>query len=180
MSNDCGSSSLELVSMLNYFSNHQSKPFNMSQLKQPLTKITTGMASGVLVFSLAGCQQAEPENTPVSQAPAPLTATDSATASIVYADGVYTVDGVYQSPGGQEEIGVTLTLADGVITDAQVEPRASLPISKKMQEDFAANYQTQVLGQRIESLELGKVSGSSLTPKGFNDALEKIKLQAQS
>jgi hypothetical protein len=47
-----------------------------------------------------------------------------------------------------------------------------------MQTDFAANYKTQVIGKKIEGLELSKISGSSLTPKGFNDALEKIRSQA--
>jgi hypothetical protein len=37
-----------------------------------------------------------------------------------------------------------------------------------------------VVGKNISELQLTKVSGSSLTPQGFMDALEKIKAEAQS
>lgn len=97
-----------------------------------------------------------------------------------YKDGVYTAVGDYTSPGGAEEIGVTLTLTNGVITDSSVEVKATRPTSKMKQEDFAAHYKEFVAGKNIDEVELTKVSGSSLSPKGFNDALEKIKTQAQS
>lgn len=97
-----------------------------------------------------------------------------------FQDGEYTAVGNYTSPGGAEQVGVTVVLVDGVITESQVEVKATRPISKTKQEDFAANYQEQVVGRNIEEVELTKVSGSSLTPKGFNDALEQIRLQAQS
>jgi Tfp pilus assembly protein PilV len=97
-----------------------------------------------------------------------------------YKDGTYTAVGNYTSPGGQEELGVTLTLASGVVVDSQVEVKATRPISKERQEDFAENYQSQVVGKSIDEISLGKISGSSLSPKGFNDAVEKVKTQAQS
>lgn len=93
-------------------------------------------------------------------------------------DGTYTAVGNYTSPGGQEDLGVTLTIANGVITESEVEVMATRPISKTRQEDFAANYKEMVVGKSIDGLELGKVSGSSLSPKGFNDAVAKIKEQA--
>jgi hypothetical protein len=97
-----------------------------------------------------------------------------------YKDGTYTVVGNYTSPGGQEELGVTLTLASGVVVDSQVEVKATRPISKERQTDFANNYESEVVGKNIDEISLGKVSGSSLSPKGFNDAVEKVKSQAQS
>lgn len=105
--------------------------------------------------------------------------TDASTASS-YKDGTYTVVGEYTSPGGPEELGVTLVLAKGVVTDATVEVKATRPASKERQTDFAANYKTEVVGKNIEEVNLGKVSGSSLSPKGFNDAVEKIKAEAKS
>lgn len=99
---------------------------------------------------------------------------------ITYKDGEYTVIGNYISPGGTEEIGVTVTLENGIITEAEVEPRATRPISKEKQADFEANYKPMVIGKKIDEVRLTKVSGSSLTPKGFNDALEKVKAQARS
>lgn len=100
------------------------------------------------------------------------------TETSAYKDGTYTAVGTYTSPGGTEELGVTLTLANGVITDSEVEVKATRPISKTRQEDFAAHYKDMVVGKDIADLELGKVSGSSLSPKGFNDAVAKIKEEA--
>ena len=95
-----------------------------------------------------------------------------------YKDGTYTVDGDYTSPGGAEVIGVTITLKDGVITESSVETKATRPNSVKFQGIFAENYKPLVDGKKIDEVKLDKVSGSSLSPKGFNDALEKIKTEA--
>lgn len=97
-----------------------------------------------------------------------------------YKNGTYTADGEYITPGGQEKVGVTLTLTDGVISEINVEEKGILATSKKMQADFGANYKPMVMGKNINEVTLTKVSGSSLTPKGFNDALTKIKAQAAS
>lgn len=97
-----------------------------------------------------------------------------------YKDGTYTAVGNYTSPGGQEELGVTLTVDNGVVTASEVEVKATRPISKERQTDFANNYESLVVGKSIDEISLSKVSGSSLSPKGFNDAVEKIKTQAQS
>jgi len=37
-----------------------------------------------------------------------------------------------------------------------------------------------VIGKNIADVQLSRVSGSSLTPEGFNNALATIKSQAQS
>lgn len=97
-----------------------------------------------------------------------------------YADGTYTATGNYISPGGAEEIGVTITLQSGVIVDAKVERRATRPTSVKMQTAFESGFSAMVIGKNIDEVELDKVSGSSLTPKGFNEALVEIKAQAQA
>jgi hypothetical protein len=96
-----------------------------------------------------------------------------------YEDGIYEVTGQYVSPGGDEEIGVSVTLVNDVITDVEVEPRATRPISVNMQTIFNENYEQFVMGKNIDEVQLDKVSGSSLTPKGFNDAIEKVKSQAK-
>lgn len=98
----------------------------------------------------------------------------------IYQNGTYEVMGQYMSPGGPEQIAVKLTLQDGLITTAEVKPQAERPNSVKFQGIFADNYKEFVLGKNIDELKLDKVAGSSLTPKGFNDALEKIKAEAQS
>jgi hypothetical protein len=97
-----------------------------------------------------------------------------------YEDGTYSADGVYRSPAGAEEIHVTLTLEDDIITAAQVEGTATNPKSKVMQGQFIAGFNEQVVGKSIDELSLGVVNGSSLTPKGFMDAVAKIKVEAAS
>lgn len=97
-----------------------------------------------------------------------------------YADGTYTVTGNYVSPGGPRDIGVTVVLANGVITDATFEGKATDATSKRFQGEFGSNFKPMVVGKNIDEVVLTKVSGSSLTPKGFNDALEKIRIEAKS
>jgi len=97
-----------------------------------------------------------------------------------FKDGVYDVVGEYVSPGGPESINVKLTLKNNVITEAEVVPNATLENSVKFQGLFIDNYKEMVVGKSISDLKLDKIAGSSLTPKGFNDALEKIKSQAKS
>jgi len=97
-----------------------------------------------------------------------------------YKDGEYTQTGDYTSPGGAEQITVKLTLKKGLVEDAEVTPHAERPFSVKWQGVFTENFKSLVVGKNIKDLNLGKVAGSSLTPKGFNNALEKIKAEAKS
>lgn len=97
-----------------------------------------------------------------------------------YKDGTYTMNGSYFSPGGEESVGVTVTLKNGIITDSLVQVLATRPISIKLQGVFTVNYKPLVIGKSINDVVLDKVSGSSLTPKGWNDAIAKIKAQAKS
>lgn len=155
---------------------------NSTAIVLPIVGIIVIAAIGLFVFN---SRQTETVTSPNMPPPAAVTnsgsSVDSETANNgPFKDGVYSVTGNYTSPGGQEEIGVTLTLADGVVTDSQVEVRATRPISKMKQTDFSEHYKTEVVGKSLSELQLSKVSGSSLTPKGFNDALQKIKAEAQS
>jgi len=97
-----------------------------------------------------------------------------------YKDGTYSAIGNYTSPGGAETLGVSLTLANGVVKDATVEKKAFRPNSIEFQTEFADNFKPQVIGKSIDEIHLTKVSGSSLAPKGFNDAVDKIKAEAKS
>lgn len=97
-----------------------------------------------------------------------------------YKDGTYSVTGNYVSPGGPRELNVTLTLADGVITNAETVGTATDATSKRFQGEFVNNFKPLVVGKNIDEVLLEKVAGSSLSPKGFNDAVEKIKTEAQS
>lgn len=110
----------------------------------------------------------------------PTQTTSMTATTVALKDGTYKSEGAYTSPGGEEKIGLTVTLKDGLISDVEFEPMAKLPGSVKFQEIFSQNYKTMVVGKNISEVKLDKVAGSSLTPKGFNDALQKIIVQAQS
>ncbi len=97
-----------------------------------------------------------------------------------YKDGSYDVVGDYVSPGGPEQIEVKMTLKDNTIADVEVISKAERPQTKNFQGIFIANYKPLVVGKNINEVHLTKVSGSSLTPKGFDDALEKIKAAAKA
>lgn len=112
------------------------------------------------------------------ETPLPVpSATEEITPS-VYKNGTYTAVGNYTSPGGAETVKVTVTLEDGKIVDSVFEPQATRPMSVKFQGIFGENYKVLVVGKNADEVKLDKVSGSSLTPKGFNDAIEKIKAEA--
>ena len=101
------------------------------------------------------------------------------THALLYKDGTYDVKGNYVSPGGPEQIGVLLTIKDDKIADISVTPQATRKLSQKYQDIFTENYKPLVMGKNIDEVQLDKVSGSSLTPKGFNDAIQQIKEQAK-
>ncbi len=118
---------------------------------------------------------------PMEKKQAPTSKADEQSPNVKnYQDGTYQATGKYISPGGEREIAVSVTLKDGVVTDSTFEGFATDPASKRFQGEFAEGFKPLVVGKNIDELNLQKVSGSSLTPKGFMDALESIKTQAQS
>lgn len=99
----------------------------------------------------------------------------------VYKDGTYTAVGNYNSPGGDDQIQVTVTLKNDIITDATVTSLVAMGgPSKLFQNQFIAGFKQQVIGKNIADVRLTKVSGSSLTPLGWNDAIAKIEGQAKA
>lgn len=98
----------------------------------------------------------------------------------IYKNGIYSSVGNYISPGGAESIDVQMTLSNDVITHVTVVAKADLPASQFWQEAFIKGHKEFVVGKKIDEVNLTKVSGASLTPKGFNDAIAKIKVQARS
>jgi uncharacterized protein with FMN-binding domain len=98
----------------------------------------------------------------------------------VYSDGTYTAAVNYSSPGGNEEIKVSIILQKDVVISATVNAEASDALSKNYQDRFIAVYKGYVIGKKINTIKLSAVSGSSLTSKGFNEALQQIEKQAQA
>ncbi len=110
----------------------------------------------------------------------PVKITTGKTVSSTYKDGTYTATGSYRSPGGQDQIQITVALKNDIITSVSAVPMAGDRESKEYQAKFISGYQSVVVGKDISTLKLGAVSGSSLTPIGFNDAITQIKTQAQA
>lgn len=104
----------------------------------------------------------------------------NAVKSSKYKNGIYSVTASYDSPAGSEDIGVSVTLKSDVIVDSSVTPMAGDGRSQKYQQAFIGGYKPYVIGKNIDSVNLDVVSGASLTPIGFNDALAAIKAKAQN
>jgi hypothetical protein len=106
--------------------------------------------------------------------------TEPAVAKSVYVDGVYSAVGTYMSPGGQDQISVSVALTNDTITRAEVLTVTADKTSQKYINKFIDGYKVYVVGKSIKDLNLSKVSGSSLTPIGFNNAITQIKSKAKA
>jgi hypothetical protein len=126
----------------------------------------------------------EVTNTPVTQelAVTPTKETDTTTNTTTndYQDGAYEADVTYLTPARSEYLlDVSLTLTKDVVTGvnitysqgAEKDPNAA---------KFEAVYKTQVIGKDIDTLNLSRIGGASLTTGAFNNALATIKTNAKS
>jgi uncharacterized protein with FMN-binding domain len=150
--------------------------------------VFAGIAGLSLAGTVAGCAPSATESTPAAPGASPAetsAATPSAgTSSLAssgstYKDGTYSADGNYVSPNGTETVGVQLTLAGGKVADVNITQHPSNPNTRKFQGEFAGGIAAQIVGKNIDELNVSKVAGSSLTSGGFNQAVEKIKQEAQ-
>ena len=127
--------------------------------------------AGLLV--LAGCSGAAD-----AEGSADPDTADSGSATGEYTDGTYTAEGSYQTPETVETISVTLTLADGVVTEVEVTGDPQAPETEQFQGQFIDGIAEEVVGVAIDELDVSRVAGSSLTSGGFNSAVEDIREQA--
>jgi hypothetical protein len=147
------------------------------------TMAVSGLAV-VLVIALLVYSNTQPKTpAPVSETSTTISATASSTSTETMMkalkDGSYTVKGMYTSPAGPDEIDVTITLKDGMVTESEVTALAENPKSKFFQGKFVETYKTSVEGKKVSDLKnLVAVGGASLTTKGFIDALSKVEAQA--
>jgi uncharacterized protein with FMN-binding domain len=149
--------------------------------------VFVGVAGLSLAGTVAGCAPAATSATPATTsgttsgaATVPSgTASTLASSGSLYQDGTYSADGTYVSPNGTETVGVELTLAAGTVTAVNITQHPSNPNTRKFQGEFAGGIAAQVVGKSIDELNVSKVAGSSLTSGGFNQALDKIKAEAQ-
>lgn len=97
-----------------------------------------------------------------------------------YRDGTYSATIRYHTPETTESLGVSLTLSGDKVSAATVTSGAEDPKSKRYQGLFISEYKPFVVGQPIDSLQVDRVGGASLTSRGFNAALMQIKAQAKA
>ncbi|MFW0795770.1 calcium-binding protein [Gordonia sp. CPCC 205515] len=142
---------------------------------------TAGLAIALATVGLvAGACSSDDSSGTATSTPAEAADTSAASAAAgTYKNGTYSATGHYVSPGGPQQVGVTVTLSNGVIDSLQLDTSQTKGTSKEYQGKFASGINALVVGKSIDELDVHKVAGSSLTSTGFNDAIEQIKTEAQ-
>jgi uncharacterized protein with FMN-binding domain len=136
-----------------------------------------------VVGTLAGCSASTPSSAGAGAATGTTTSGSGSTttsSTATYKDGTYSAPGAYSSPGGQEQIKVTLTLAKNVITAMKVVTVKADPTATGYEHQFEGGISAATVGKNINTLNIGVVAGSSLTSMGFNQALATIKADAKN
>ncbi len=121
----------------------------------------------------------EPAPTPTNATPETPTSKPEVVAQTSdYNDGSYTTSVTYMTPKKDEyALDITLTLANDVVVDADIVYTKGAEKDPNAQR-FEAAYEAVVIGKDIDTLNLSRVGGASLTTGAFNNALAKIKLDA--
>jgi uncharacterized protein with FMN-binding domain len=125
-----------------------------------------------------------PINSSIVPTPIPaIPQSSNADLNSTYKNGTYTASGSYTSPGGRETIDVALTIANDTVTAVNVTPHPDNPTTSQYQNRFKNGVSGRIVGKKVDNAKIsisdGNVNGSSLTLRGFNQALELIKSQAK-
>ena len=146
----------------------------ISTAPRPL-RVSAAAASVIGIAALAGCSAGGTTPAPTGAGSSPDAGTGGS-----YTDGTYTAEGSYSTPESVETITVTLTLADGVVSDVEVVGEPTRAESQQYQGQFIGGIADEVVGKSLDDISVSRVAGSSLTSGGFNQAVEDIKAQASS
>jgi uncharacterized protein with FMN-binding domain len=145
-----------------------------------LLVLITFLVMGAKTFARHSNTTSTPaQATTVATKPASSTPATSATNG-TYKDGSYMATGSYNSPGGTQKVLVNLTIANGAVSDATAQGQAKDGVAMIYQSDFSSGFKQFVVGKKLDTIHLSRVSGSSLTSQGFNSALKQIESQAKS
>ena len=147
-------------------------PRNSATHPHVLSRVGAVGAAGLGLLALAGCAATTADGGGSGDGSA------SGDTSATYADGTYTATGGYTAPSGQEEVEVELTLEGDTVTAVTVTPTATDRQAAGFQQQFADGIAAEVVGKDIDSLNVSRVAGSSLTSGGFNAAVDTIKAEA--
>ncbi|WP_431071594.1 FMN-binding protein [Microbacterium phyllosphaerae] len=136
-----------------------------------------GVAGLLVLAGCSGTADAEDQSTDTGTDTS-TESTDSGASTGDYTDGTYSADGSYQTPETVESISVTLTIADGVVTEVEVTGDPKARETEQYQGQFIDGISDEVVGKSLDELNVSRVAGSSLTSGGFNEAVDSIKEQA--
>jgi uncharacterized protein with FMN-binding domain len=146
--------------------------------------LAIGFAGLGLVGALAGCSTGATAGSSSGGSADTSSGTGSSSSatntSASYKDGTYTEDGDYVSPAGPQSVTVKLTLAADKVTAVTVTGHATDPTAQSYQAQFVSGISGEIVGKDINTLNVSRVAGSSLTSGGFNAALKAIKADALS
>ena len=109
-----------------------------------------------------------------------VTSTNNQNNSTSYKDGSYSADGSYLVSDKQETIKLSLDISNNKITSASITPINVSHDSQFYINMFQQGFTSLVVGKNIDDVNLTVVNGASLTPNGFNEALNAIKLKAKN
>ncbi len=148
------------------------------------SKFTTALAVVILADIAIGSfiifHNSFKKTAPQIIAMAPTTSAATTTMNTTnYKNGQYTKTMSYMSSDGQEQITVSLSLNNGMVTSSSITPNANNPTSLAYIEKFINGYLPMVVGQKISGMKLSTVSGASHTTDAFNDAITQIQAEAQ-
>ena len=138
-----------------------------------------GIAAATSPLAACTVQVDAASPTPPTPTPTPSqpqdTPEDAVTADL-YRDGSYDARGWYGSLPSYQD--VTLTIADGVVTEVEITTPAENEVSLGFQQRFAEALPDEVIGRSLDEIELDRVAGSSGCSVGFMNALDDIRAQA--
>lgn len=134
-------------------------------LLRPVGRVAAGLGVGIAV---TGCAVTVPE------AHVDPGADTQRAAAGPTSDGTFSGTGSYETPGGRQDIEVTVVLADGVVTALRVDPAATNTTSRRFQERFASAVVDDVVGRPLSEVAVDRVAGSSATGSGFMAALDQL------
>ncbi len=134
----------------------------------------------LVVFAVSNNSAKTADKPAPAPAAAGTTTETTSTAASTYRNGTYRDTGAYRSPGGSQKVNVELILVGDVVSGVVVTEAAVDDQSSEFQEMFIGGIKAQVVGKPLDEVDVSRGSGASLTSKGFNDALDKIKAQAKA
>jgi len=158
-----------------------------------MNKLSASFLAMMLLLVISACSGPEattnptpatpPSSTTPPAAPTPTpqatTETQATTTPVVIADGTYTTKGNYRSPAQSEDVEFTFTIKDNTVEGVELSKGSTIPMSQKYQGLFTEGIKKEIIGKKLSEIgTFDRVNGSSLTSKGFNQAMTELKQKA--